>query len=69
MTPSDAERLPQERSTSPDGVTTIASPRPSSMGPSILDAKDGAFAEAGKVGVWTKADSVTEFDDLAAAAL
>ena len=24
---------------------------------------DDAFKDAGKVGVWTKADSVTEFDD------
>jgi hypothetical protein len=30
----------------------------------ILDARDTTFAEAGKVGVWTKADSVTQFDDL-----
>ena len=32
-------------------------------GQKILEAKDGAFAEAGKVGLWTKADSVTLFDD------
>jgi hypothetical protein len=32
----------------------------------ILDAKDSTLADAGKVGVWTKADSVTAFDDLAA---
>jgi hypothetical protein len=35
----------------------------------ILDAKDATFGGAGKVGVWTKADSVTEFDDLTASAL
>lgn len=29
-----------------------------------IDAKDDTFANAGKVGVWTKADSVTHFDDL-----
>ena len=35
----------------------------------VLDAKDATFTEAGKVGVWTKADSVIQFDDLAASAL
>lgn len=34
----------------------------------ILDAKDSTFTEAGKVGLWTKADSVTQFDDLSASA-
>jgi hypothetical protein len=29
----------------------------------VLDAKDDTFKEAGKVGLWTKADSVIEFDD------
>jgi hypothetical protein len=33
-------------------------------GEKIIDANDDTFARAGKVGVWTKADSVTEFDDL-----
>lgn len=33
------------------------------------DAHDQTFREAGKVGVWTKADSVTYFDDLSVAAL
>ena len=28
-----------------------------------LEAKDDTFKDAGKIGVWTKADSVTEFDD------
>lgn len=32
----------------------------------VIDAHDGTFTEAGKVGVWTKADSVTYFDDLTA---
>jgi len=35
-------------------------------GAKILDVKDSTFSGAGKVGVWTKADSVTEFDDLSA---
>ena len=30
----------------------------------VLQRKDATFADAGKVGVWTKADSVTYFDDL-----
>jgi hypothetical protein len=34
----------------------------------ILDANDSTFLDAGKVGVWTKADSVTQFDDLSASA-
>jgi hypothetical protein len=34
-------------------------------GKQVLDVKDTTFAKAGKVGVWTKADSVTYFDDLA----
>ena len=29
-----------------------------------IDATDDTFKEAGKVGLWTKADSVTHFDDL-----
>ena len=29
----------------------------------VIEAKDNSFTEAGKVGVWTKADSVTLFDD------
>jgi hypothetical protein len=37
-------------------------------GKAVLDAKDGTFTEAGAVGVWTKADSVTQFDDLSAEA-
>jgi hypothetical protein len=32
-------------------------------GKKLFDVEDTTFAEAGKVGVWTKADSVTEFDD------
>jgi Domain of Unknown Function (DUF1080) len=34
-------------------------------GTKVLDAKDGTFKDAGKVGLWTKADSVIEFDDFA----
>jgi len=30
----------------------------------IIDVHDNTFSDAGKVGVWTKADSVTYFDDL-----
>ena len=32
-------------------------------GKKVLTAKDSTFTEAGMVGVWTKADSVTAFDD------
>jgi hypothetical protein len=32
-------------------------------GKKVIEATDENFAEAGKVGVWTKADSVTLFDD------
>jgi len=32
-------------------------------GNKVLDAKDETFKEAGRVGLWTKADSVIEFDD------
>jgi hypothetical protein len=30
----------------------------------LFEADDDTFTEAGKVGLWTKADSVTYFDDL-----
>jgi hypothetical protein len=30
----------------------------------LYDVEDATFTQAGKVGVWTKADSVTQFDDL-----
>jgi hypothetical protein len=33
-------------------------------GTRIIDARDNTFADAGKIGLWTKADSVTYFDDL-----
>ena len=32
-------------------------------GQKVIEATDDSFKEAGKVGVWTKADSVTLFDD------
>jgi hypothetical protein len=32
-------------------------------GQSALDWQDDTFKDAGKVGLWTKADSVTAFDD------
>jgi hypothetical protein len=38
-------------------------------GKPIIDTRDGTFREAGKVGVWTKADSVTYFDALTATPL
>ena len=34
-------------------------------GRKLYDVEDTTFAQAGRVGVWTKADSVTHFDDLA----
>jgi hypothetical protein len=34
-------------------------------GKQVLDAKDETFKDAGKVGLWTKADSVIAFDDFA----
>ena len=37
-------------------------------GKRVLDAKDGTFKDAGKVGLWTKADSVIAFDDFSVAA-
>jgi Domain of Unknown Function (DUF1080) len=33
-------------------------------GRKLYEVEDGTFADAGKIGVWTKADSVTYFDDL-----
>jgi hypothetical protein len=33
-------------------------------GRKLYDVEDTTFAQAGRVGVWTKADSVTHFDDL-----
>jgi hypothetical protein len=33
-------------------------------GTKLYDVEDATFAQPGKVGVWTKADSVTQFDDL-----
>jgi hypothetical protein len=33
-------------------------------GKALFEARDATFADAGKVGLWTKADSVTYFDDL-----
>ena len=32
-------------------------------GKKLFDVEDTTFTEAGRVGVWTKADSVTLFDD------
>ena len=33
-------------------------------GKKLLEAKDGTFAKAGKIGLWTKSDARTEFDNL-----
>jgi hypothetical protein len=33
-------------------------------GQRVLEHRDATFTEAGRVGVWTKADSLTHFDDL-----
>jgi hypothetical protein len=33
-------------------------------GTKLYDVEDATFTQAGKAGVWTKADSVTQFDDL-----
>jgi hypothetical protein len=33
-------------------------------GKKLIEARDDAFKDAGKVGLWTKADAVTHFDDL-----
>jgi len=35
-------------------------------GKKVIDAHDKTFTEAGKIGVWTKADSIIYFDDLSA---
>jgi hypothetical protein len=35
-----------------------------SNGRKLFEVEDATFAEAGRVGLWTKADSVTHFDDL-----
>ena len=35
-------------------------------GDKVIDARDATFKDAGKFGVWTKADSIVYFDDLAA---
>jgi hypothetical protein len=37
-------------------------------GQKLFDVEDSTFAEAGKIGLWTKADSVIYFDDLTAKA-
>lgn len=37
-------------------------------GKKVIDASDKTFADGGKIGLWTKADSVTYFDNLSAEA-
>ena len=34
------------------------------VGKKLLEVQDETFADAGMVGLWTKADAVTRFDDL-----
>jgi hypothetical protein len=36
-------------------------------GTKLYEVEDATFAQPGKVGVWTKADSITQFDDLSVA--
>jgi hypothetical protein len=43
-----------------------AAPRTLIPGKKYLDAKDDTFAKAGKVGLWTKADAQTSFDNFRA---
>ena len=33
-------------------------------GVKLFEVEDNTFTQTGKVGVWTKADSITHFDDL-----
>ena len=35
-------------------------------GQKLFDVEDSTFAEGGKIGLWTKSDSVIYFDDLTA---
>ena len=35
-------------------------------GKKVIEARDSTFGGAGKIGVWTKADSIIYFDDLSA---
>jgi hypothetical protein len=35
-------------------------------GTQVLDARDRTFKDAGKVGLWTKADSIIAFDNFTA---
>jgi hypothetical protein len=35
----------------------------------VIDARDQTFKESGRIGVWTKADSLTYFDDLSVEAI
>jgi hypothetical protein len=34
----------------------------------MIETTDDTFKDSGKIGLWTKADSVTSFDDLVVAA-
>jgi hypothetical protein len=33
-------------------------------GTKLFEVEDSTFSQPGRVGLWTKADSVTQFDDL-----
>jgi hypothetical protein len=45
-------------------VPEIRGERPPSTGEQLFEVEDSTFGEAGMVGLWTKADSVSEFDDV-----
>lgn len=38
-------------------------------GRKVFEVEDSTFTEAGRIGLWTKADAVTQFDELAVAAM
>ena len=38
-------------------------------GKKLFDVENNTFTEAGKIGLWTKADAITQFDDLRATSL
>ena len=38
-------------------------------GAHLFEVEDSTFSEPGRIGLWTKADSVTSFDDLSAVSL
>ena len=59
----------RRRSPVASGARCVSSPqaplsRSTSTAAKLYEVEDATFAQAGNVGVWTKADSVTQFDDL-----